>query len=329
MGIAPRPAAGRAQRRRPARQQVRLRLARLAGPRPSWPRRTGRDDFAKAAAKIAAILGERAADRRIETLQDRIHRLYAWWLIDKTKHANKIKRETGALISLFRTPTAAGTRSTPGPARARSTRPASSSGRCLRIGLPRDHPAVAKALRYLLAQQQDFGGWFQTTTHENFRTPMRETRYAVMALAEAFPRRARARARGWGNRDEGRRACPARTRWSTRSTISKTSGTCPRPDRRSIRPGDRAAARTSRADGAGVGRGLPGPAGPGRVGRAARRAGSPIRPRSSGARRPGPCGGSATRDWASNAIAAALEDANPRVRRGAARIFAYQFHGHG
>ena len=31
-------------------------------------------------------------------------------------------------------------------------------------------------------------GWFQTTTHENFRTPMRETRYAVMALAEAFPR---------------------------------------------------------------------------------------------------------------------------------------------
>ena len=43
------------------------------------------------------------------------------------------------------------------------------------------------ATRYLLSQQQDFGGWFQTTTHENFRTPMRETRYAVMALAEAFP----------------------------------------------------------------------------------------------------------------------------------------------
>ncbi len=36
----------------------------------------------------------------VETLQDRIHRLYAWWLIDKNKHANKIKRETGALLSL-------------------------------------------------------------------------------------------------------------------------------------------------------------------------------------------------------------------------------------
>ena len=57
----------------------------------------------------------------------------------------------------------------------------------LEIGLPRDHPAIARALRYLLSQQQDFGGWFQTTTHENFRTPMRETRYAVMALAPGLP----------------------------------------------------------------------------------------------------------------------------------------------
>ena len=56
------------------------------------------------------------------------------------------------------------------------------------MGLPRDHPAIARAIGYLLSQQQDFGGWFQTTTHENFRTPMRETRYAVMALARAFPR---------------------------------------------------------------------------------------------------------------------------------------------
>ncbi len=63
-------------------------------------KRNGRQDYAQAAPKIAAILGERAADKRIETLQDRIHRLYAWWLIDKGKHANKIKRETGALLAL-------------------------------------------------------------------------------------------------------------------------------------------------------------------------------------------------------------------------------------
>ena len=83
----------------------------------------------------------------------------------------------------------------------------------LRIGVPRDDPALDKALRYLLAQQQDFGGWFQTTTHENFRTPMRETRYAVMALAEAFPRSGGPR-RGWGNRDSRpRQAACAPTRW--------------------------------------------------------------------------------------------------------------------
>src|SRR5262249_19592045 len=60
----------------------------------------------------------------------------------------------------------------------------------------------AKALRFLMSQQQDFGGWIQTTTHENFRTPMRETRYAVMALAEAFPRPG-GPLQGWGNRDDG------------------------------------------------------------------------------------------------------------------------------
>ena len=63
-------------------------------------RRTGRADYANAAARIAEILGERAADRRVESLQDRIHRLYAWWLIDPAKFANKIRRETGALIAL-------------------------------------------------------------------------------------------------------------------------------------------------------------------------------------------------------------------------------------
>ena len=149
-------------------------------------RRTGREDFAKAAARIAAILGERAADKRIETLQDRIHRLYAWWLIDKKAFANKIKRETGALLAFQN---ADGgwheVDSGPGPSAVYTT--GQLVWTLLRIGMPRDHPAMAKALRYLLAQQQEFGGWFQTTTHENFRTPMRETRYAVMALAEAFP----------------------------------------------------------------------------------------------------------------------------------------------
>ncbi len=126
-------------------------------------KRNGRQDYAQAADKIAAILGERAADKRIETLQDRIHRLYAWWLIDKVKHANKIKRETGALLAL-QNPDGGWheTDSGPGPSAVYTT--GQLTWTLLQIGLPRDHPAIAKALRYLLAQQQDFGGWFQTTT---------------------------------------------------------------------------------------------------------------------------------------------------------------------
>ncbi len=164
-------------------------------------RRTGQARYAQAAAQIAAIVGERAADRRIETLQDRIHRLYAWWLIDKVKFANKIKRETGALIAFQNADGGWHEVDTgPGPSAVYTT--GQLVWTLLRIGLPRDHRAVAKGLRYLLSQQQDFGGWIQTTTHENFRTPMRETRYAVMALAEAYPR-PESPLRGWGNRDDG------------------------------------------------------------------------------------------------------------------------------
>ena len=163
-------------------------------------RRSGRPEDAKAADRIASILGERAADRRIETFQDRIHRLYAWWLVDREKFANKIRRETGALLALQNADGGwpeddAG----PGPSAIYTT--GQLAWTLLRIGLPRDHPAVAKALRYLLGQQQDFGGWIQTTTHETFRTPMRETNAAVMALAEAFPRPGAPLA-GWGNRDD-------------------------------------------------------------------------------------------------------------------------------
>ncbi len=92
-------------------------------------RRTGRDDYAAAAARIAAILGSRAADLRSESLQDRIHRLYAWWLIDPAASSGKIgARPAGCWGS--RIPTAAGTRSTRVPDPAPSTRPASSRGPC-------------------------------------------------------------------------------------------------------------------------------------------------------------------------------------------------------
>ena len=56
-------------------------------------------------------------------------------------------------------------------------------------GIPRDHPQVQKGLQYLLKRQQPFGGWFDPKqSFENFRTPFRETQFAVVALSAYYPR---------------------------------------------------------------------------------------------------------------------------------------------
>ncbi len=65
------------------------------------------------------------------------------------------------------------------------------TGHCLwtlaLAGYKPDHPQVAKAIRYLLSRQQAWGGWFDPKqSYENFRTPFRETQFAVMALSEFF-----------------------------------------------------------------------------------------------------------------------------------------------
>src|SRR5207244_10528617 len=104
-------------------------------------RRTGQAGQQKAAQRIAAILGERAADRRIETLQDRIHRLYAWWLIDKTAFANKIKRETAALLSL-QNPDGGWHELDSGPGASAVYSTGQLAWTLLRIGLQRGHPTI-------------------------------------------------------------------------------------------------------------------------------------------------------------------------------------------
>jgi hypothetical protein len=66
-------------------------------------------------------------------------------------------------------------------------------------GIPREHPQVAKAIRYMLERQQMFGGWMDPKqSYENFRTPFRETQMAVLALSSYFPA-VEPRAKGWGS----------------------------------------------------------------------------------------------------------------------------------
>ncbi|HXA52362.1 MAG TPA: HEAT repeat domain-containing protein, partial [Candidatus Acidoferrum sp.] len=63
-------------------------------------------------------------------------------------------------------------------------------------GVPATEPRVKQALDYLLARQQAFGGWMDPTqSFENFKTPFRETQFAVLALSSYFPMKAHAK--GW------------------------------------------------------------------------------------------------------------------------------------
>jgi HEAT repeat protein len=54
-------------------------------------------------------------------------------------------------------------------------------------GLKPDHPALRRGIVALLGRQQAFGGWFDLNPYEQFRTPFRETQWAIMSLSALYP----------------------------------------------------------------------------------------------------------------------------------------------
>jgi HEAT repeat protein len=52
---------------------------------------------------------------------------------------------------------------------------------------PPDDPAMRRGIVALLTRQQSFGGWFDVNPYEQFRTPFRETQWALMALSSLYP----------------------------------------------------------------------------------------------------------------------------------------------
>jgi len=170
--------------------------------------RTGRVAYASAADAIADVLADPATDTQVETLQDRMHRLHAWTVIDPERFAPRIKLEADALLQLQNPD--GGWHELGQPSRPSAVYATGQMAWTLmRAGIPRDDPRIGRALGLLLDRQQPFGGWFETSTHENFRTPMRETRYALEALAVGFPR-ADQPLQSWGNRDDGAPHLPRR-----------------------------------------------------------------------------------------------------------------------
>jgi hypothetical protein len=67
-----------------------------------------------------------------------------------------------------------------------------------RAGISRNNQQVQRGLDYLLSRQQPFGGWFDPLqSFENFRTPFRETQFAVLALSSFYP--GPDKAKGWNS----------------------------------------------------------------------------------------------------------------------------------
>lgn len=178
-------------------------------------RRTGDPAYAAVTEHVARLLTrpesrEQIAEqnnpygRSTAESQDRMHRLYGLALIDPAGRAEDIRAECASLLALQNPDGGWPETVTKGdPSAVYATGQMLVS--LMTAGVPAADPRLQRGFRYLLGQQLSFGGWFQTTTSENFRTPMRETRYAVEALAMAFPRRrpdGKIVSRGWGNRDE-------------------------------------------------------------------------------------------------------------------------------
>ncbi len=287
-------------------------------------RRTGRVAYAQAADAIADLLDDPATDRQVETFQDRLHRLHAWWLVDPKHFAPRIAAEADALLAL-QNPDGGWHELGRHPAPSAVYTTGQLTWTLLKVGRKRDDPPIARALAFLMARQQPFGGWFQADTHENFRTPMRETRYAVEALAEAFPRPG-GPLRSWGNRDGQPARMPRPGPLVATLDDLENLWDVPRADRpafaRAILPilDDPDPLLRARASAA-LGRlGDPSAVGP-LVARLDDPSKSVWRAAAWALRRLG------NRGVGVEAVRAALDAPDPATRRGAVRVFAYHFPG--
>lgn len=154
-------------------------------------KQTGEDEYRSYRELVRSLLEQ---DKH-KNLVDLCYQTIAFVTIDRAAYADKLKRNAERILSYQRADGQWSMLFEPdSPAVEFQTY------HCLYTlalaGYSPDHPQVAKSLKLLLARQQDFGGWFDPKqSYENFRTPFRETQFAVMALSEFY--KGNATGRGW------------------------------------------------------------------------------------------------------------------------------------
>ncbi|MGH9937960.1 MAG: HEAT repeat domain-containing protein, partial [Blastocatellia bacterium] len=123
---------------------------------------------------------------KVKNNVDLCYQTIAWAEIDRAAYAERIKRNAERILSLQRDD---------GQWSMLFEKDSPSvefqTYHCLyalaRAGYLPEHPRIARSLKFLLERQQEWGGWFDPKqSYENFRTPFRETQFAVMALSEFY-----------------------------------------------------------------------------------------------------------------------------------------------
>lgn len=170
-------------------------------------RRTGDESYARAADNLQAIYTAPETEARVASLHDRIHFVQGLAQMDREKYRATIDKYIQEILAVHNTDGGWDEE-----ARVDGTSAVYTTGHVLQALMqagmrPEHEPKMQAALKFLLSKQQPFGGWFQTDTHENFKTPMRESRYALIALSMAYPKGEPLK--GMGNYDGGPAVVPA------------------------------------------------------------------------------------------------------------------------
>lgn len=132
---------------------------------------------------------------RHKNLIDLCYQTIALATIDRAGYAEKIKRNAERLLSLQR-PDGQWSMLFEDGSAAVEFQTGHSLYTLALAGYTADEPRIRKAVEFLLARQQEWGGWFDARqSYENFRTPFRETQFAVMALSQLYPEPAKPK--GW------------------------------------------------------------------------------------------------------------------------------------
>jgi hypothetical protein len=140
-------------------------------------------------------LPDMIAQGEVKNMIDLCYQTLALAEIDKTKYAAQIKANAERILSLQRE---SGQWAMPFDPKQPEVE--FQTGHALwalsAAGVGAEHPQVKKAVQYLLQRQQPWGGWLDPLqSYENFRTPFRETQFAVVALSSLYP--GPGRRKGW------------------------------------------------------------------------------------------------------------------------------------